>query len=111
MVATLPRVTTSLRLGLISSSSSFERTIGGSVASTAGTALTHPVDTIRSRIINTGTRMGEAWTGPVRREGVPGALLKGLGSNMMCVAPYGAINLFVLGFFVYELMKENFGIA
>lgn len=76
--------------------------IGGSLASMAGTALTHPVDTLRSRVTSTGMRMGEAWTGLVRREGL-GALWKGLGANMMRVAPYGAIN-----FFVYDWCKSAY---
>ena len=58
-----------------------------------GTALTHPVDTLRSRVTSSGMRMGEAWTGLIQREG-PRALWKGLGANMLRVAPYGAINFF-----------------
>ena len=46
--------------------------------------------------------MGEAWTGLIRREG-PRALWKGLGANMLRVAPYGAIN-----FFVYDWCKSAY---
>jgi hypothetical protein len=59
-----------------------ERMIGGSLAFMAGTALTHPIDTLRSRVTSSGMRVGEAWTGLVQREGV-GALWKGLGANMV----------------------------
>ena len=71
-----------------------ERLIGGSVSSMAGTALTHPVDTLRSRVTSSGIKMGDAWRGLVQNEGI-GALWKGLGANMVRVAPYGAVNFFV----------------
>ena len=77
-----------------------ERLIGGSLASMVGTALSHPVDTLRSRVTSTGMRMSDAWNGLVQREG-PRALWKGLGANMVRVAPYGAIN-----FFVYDWCKS-----
>jgi len=77
-----------------------ERMIGGSLASMVGTALSHPVDTLRSRVTSTGMRMSDAWSGLIQREG-PRALWKGLGANMVRVAPYGAIN-----FFVYDWCKS-----
>ena len=79
-----------------------ERMLGGSLASMAGTALTHPVDTLRSRVTSTGMRMGEAWSGLMRNEG-PMALWKGLSVNMIRVAPYGAVN-----FFVYDACKSAY---
>lgn len=79
-----------------------ERMIGGSLASMAGTALTHPVDTLRSRVSSTGMPVGEVWRNLIQAEG-PMALWKGLGANMVRVAPYGAIN-----FFVYDWCKSAY---
>jgi len=77
-----------------------QRMVGGSVASMCGTALTHPVDTLRSRVSGTGMLLGDCWKQLVANEGY-GALWKGLGANMVRVAPYGAIN-----FFVYDACKS-----
>jgi solute carrier family 25 phosphate transporter 23/24/25/41 len=79
-----------------------ERMIGGSVASMCGTALTHPIDTLRSRVSGTGMRLEVAWSELIKNEG-PKALWKGLGANMIRVAPYGAIN-----FFVYDYCKQQY---
>ena len=76
-----------------------QRMLGGSVASMCGTALTHPVDTLRSRVSGTGMLLGDCWKQLVANEGY-GALWKGLGANMVRVAPYGAIN-----FYVYDACK------
>lgn len=76
-----------------------QRMIGGSIASMCGTALTHPVDTLRSRVSGTGVLLGDCWKQLVANEGY-GALWKGLGANMVRVAPYGAIN-----FYVYDACK------
>lgn len=84
-----------------------QRMIGGSIASMCGTALTHPVDTLRSRVSGTGMLLGDCWKQLVANEGY-GALWKGLGANMVRVAPYGAIN-----FYVYDackgLYRKQFG--
>lgn len=84
-----------------------QRMIGGSIASMCGTALTHPVDTLRSRVSGTGVLLGDCWKQLVANEGY-GALWKGLGANMVRVAPYGAIN-----FYVYDackgLYRKQFG--
>ena len=79
-----------------------ERMIGGSIASMCGTALTHPIDTLRSRVSGTGMRLEDAWSELIKNEG-PKALWKGLGANMIRVAPYGAIN-----FFVYDYCKQQY---
>jgi len=79
-----------------------ERMFGGSVASMCGTALTHPIDTLRSRVSGTGVRLEVAWTELIKNEG-PKALWKGLGANMIRVAPYGAVN-----FFVYDYCKQQY---
>ena len=76
--------------------------LGGSVASMCGTALTHPIDTLRSRVSGTGMPMGECWAALVANEGY-GALWKGLGANMVRVAPYGAIN-----YAVYDFCKATY---
>ena len=79
-----------------------QRMLGGSVASMCGTALTHPIDTLRSRVSGTGMPMGECWAALVANEGY-GALWKGLGANMVRVAPYGAIN-----YAVYDFCKATY---
>ena len=77
-----------------------QRMLGGSIASMCGTALTHPVDTLRSRVSGTGMLLSDCWKQLVANEGY-GALWKGLGANMVRVAPYGAIN-----FLVYDACKS-----
>jgi len=77
-----------------------QRMLGGSIASMCGTALTHPVDTLRSRVSGTGMLLGDCWKQLIANEGY-GALWKGLGANMVRVAPYGAIN-----FYVYDACKS-----
>ena len=79
-----------------------QRMLGGSIASMCGTALTHPVDTLRSRVSGTGMLLGDCWKQLVANEGY-GALWKGLGANMVRVAPYGAIN-----FYVYDACKSMY---
>ena len=79
-----------------------ERMFGGSAASVCGTALTHPIDTLRSRVSGTGMPTVQCWNALVRDEGY-GALWKGLGANMVRVAPYGAIN-----YAVYDFCKATY---
>eukprot|EP00246_Nothoceros_aenigmaticus_P005399 TRINITY_DN1743_c0_g1_i1.p1 TRINITY_DN1743_c0_g1~~TRINITY_DN1743_c0_g1_i1.p1 ORF type:complete len:334 (+),score=68.66 TRINITY_DN1743_c0_g1_i1:1139-2140(+) len=81
-----------------------ERMLFGSIASMAGTFVTHPVDTVRSVITVGGAAAGRTMTDVtqdiIQREGLLG-LYRGLGPNMTRVAPYGAIN-----FFVYDQLKQ-----
>ena len=78
----------------------WQRMLGGSVASMAGTALTHPIDTVRTRVTVQRVSAGEALRQTLAREG-PRGLLRGLAPNMVRVAPYGAIN-----FLVYDNLKS-----
>ena len=77
-----------------------ERMIGGSVASMCGTALTHPIDTLRSP---PGPACSKSPLVELIKNEGPKALWKGLGANMIRVAPYGAIN-----FFVYDYCKQQY---
>lgn len=78
----------------------WQRMLGGSVASMAGTALTHPIDTVRTRVTVQSVSAGEALRQTLAQEG-PRGLLRGLAPNMVRVAPYGAIN-----FLVYDNLKS-----
>ena len=66
----------------------------------AGTALTHPIDTVRSRVTVQAIGIRECVQQMLRTEG-PKAFLNGLIPNMVRVAPYGAIN-----FLVYDALKS-----
>jgi solute carrier family 25 phosphate transporter 23/24/25/41 len=90
---------------MISSSSeidinAWQRMLGGSIASMAGTALTHPIDTVRSRVTVQAIGIRECVQQMLKTEG-PKAFLNGLVPNMVRVAPYGAIN-----FLVYDALKS-----
>ena len=78
-----------------------ERMVGGSLASMAGTAVTHPIDTLRSRVTAAAGNVtpATALRALVQNEGWC-ALYKGFWANMLRVAPYGAIN-----FWVYDSLK------
>jgi len=78
----------------------WQRMLGGSVASMAGTALTHPIDTVRSRVTVQAIGIKECVQQMIKTEG-PTAFLNGLIPNMVRVAPYGAIN-----FLVYDALKS-----
>ena len=78
----------------------WQRALGGSLASMAGTALTHPIDTVRTRVSVQGLPVKTIVDQLMRDEG-PKAFLRGLGPNMVRVAPYGAIN-----FYVYDYLKS-----
>ena len=78
----------------------WQRMFGGSVASMCGTALTHPIDTVRSRVTVSSIGIGECVRSMLQKEG-PMAFLNGLIPNMVRVAPYGAIN-----FLVYDQLKS-----
>ncbi|UPR03128.1 mitochondrial carrier protein [Chloropicon primus] len=78
----------------------WQRMLGGSIASMAGTALTHPIDTVRSRVTVQTIGIGECVQQMLKTEG-PVAFLNGLIPNMVRVAPYGAIN-----FLVYDQLKS-----
>lgn len=78
----------------------WQRMVGGSIASMAGTALTHPIDTVRSRVTVQAIGVKACISQMVKAEG-PTAFLKGIFPNMVRVAPYGAIN-----FFVYDALKS-----
>ena len=78
----------------------WQRMLGGSVASMCGTALTHPIDTVRSRVTVSSIGIGECVRSMLQKEG-PMAFLNGLIPNMVRVAPYGAIN-----FLVYDQLKS-----
>jgi len=78
-----------------------QRMLGGSVASMAGTALTHPIDTVRSRVtVQANVTISDCVKQMLKTEG-PKAFLNGLIPNMVRVAPYGAIN-----FLVYDQLKS-----
>ena len=78
----------------------WQRMAGGSLASMAGTALTHPIDTVRTRVTVQNVSAGAALRQTLAQEG-PQGLLRGLAPNMVRVAPYGAIN-----FLVYDNLKS-----
>uniref|UniRef100_A0A7S2Z943 Mitochondrial carrier protein n=1 Tax=Chloropicon laureae TaxID=464258 RepID=A0A7S2Z943_9CHLO len=79
----------------------WQRMLGGSIASMCGTALTHPIDTVRSRVTcNAGLTIKDCVQQMMAAEG-PKAFLNGLIPNMVRVAPYGAIN-----FLVYDQLKS-----
>jgi len=80
-----------------------ERLAAGALAGMTGTALTHPLDTIRLRLAlpNHGyTGISNAFVTVARHEGV-GALYKGLGPTLAGIAPYAAIN-----FASYDMAKK-----
>lgn len=71
-----------------------ERLVAGAMAGMTGTALTHPLDTIRLRLAlpNHGyTGISNAFYSVATKEGV-GALYKGLIPTLAGIAPYAAIN-------------------
>ena len=75
-----------------------ERLAAGAAAGMTGTALTHPLDTIRLRLAlpNHGYKgIGDAFVTVARHEGV-GALYKGLVPTLAGIAPYAAINFRVV---------------
>ncbi len=79
----------------------WQRMLGGSIASMCGTALTHPIDTVRSRVTcSAGLTIKDCIQQMMAAEG-PKAFLNGLIPNMVRVAPYGAIN-----FLVYDQLKS-----
>ena len=80
-----------------------ERLAAGAAAGMTGTALTHPLDTIRLRLAlpNHGYKgIGDAFVTVARHEGV-GALYKGLVPTLAGIAPYAAIN-----FASYDVAKK-----
>jgi len=80
-----------------------ERLTAGALAGMTGTALTHPLDTIRLRLAlpNHGyTGISNAFVTVARVEGV-GALYKGLIPTLAGIAPYAAIN-----FASYDMAKK-----
>ena len=80
-----------------------ERLTAGALAGMTGTALTHPLDTIRLRLAlpNHGySGIGNAFVTVARVEGV-GALYKGLIPTLAGIAPYAAIN-----FASYDVAKK-----
>jgi solute carrier family 25 phosphate transporter 23/24/25/41 len=80
-----------------------ERLTAGALAGMTGTALTHPLDTIRLRLAlpNHGYKgIGNAFVTVARVEGV-GALYKGLIPTLAGIAPYAAIN-----FASYDMAKK-----
>ena len=82
-----------------------ERLCAGALAGMTGTALTHPLDTIRLRLAlpNHGySGIGNAFTTVVRTEGVR-ALYKGLVPTLAGIAPYAAIN-----FASYDVAKKAY---
>jgi len=78
----------------------WQRMLGGSIASMTGTALTHPIDTVRSRVTVQSIGIKDCVQQMIKTEG-PTAFLNGLIPNMVRVAPYGAIN-----FLVYDALKS-----
>ena len=77
----------------------------GALAGMTGTALTHPLDTVRLRLAlpNSGyTGMRHAFATMYRVEGV-GSLFKGLLPTLAGVAPYAALN-----FASYDLLKKSY---
>ena len=82
-----------------------ERLTAGALAGMTGTAITHPLDTIRLRLAlpNHGyTGMTNAFVTVARHEGV-GALYKGLGPTLAGIAPYAAMN-----FASYDMAKKAY---
>lgn len=82
-----------------------ERLTAGALAGMTGTAITHPLDTIRLRLAlpNHGYRgMTNAFVTVARHEGV-GALYKGLLPTLAGIAPYAAIN-----FASYDMAKKTY---
>jgi solute carrier family 25 phosphate transporter 23/24/25/41 len=80
-----------------------QRLLAGALAGMTGTALTHPLDTVRLRLAlpNHGYNgMVHCFSTVYRHEGV-GALYKGLGPTLAGIAPYAAIN-----FASYDLAKK-----
>lgn len=80
-----------------------QRLLAGAMAGMTGTALTHPLDTVRLRLAlpNHGYNgMVHCFSTVYRHEGI-GALYKGLGPTLAGIAPYAAIN-----FASYDLAKK-----
>ena len=82
-----------------------QRLLAGAMAGMTGTALTHPLDTVRLRLAlpNHGYKgMVHCFSTVYRMEGV-GALYKGLGPTLAGIAPYAAIN-----FASYDIAKRMY---
>jgi len=82
-----------------------QRLLAGALAGMTGTAITHPLDTVRLRLAlpNHGYNgMMHCFGTVYRTEGV-GALYKGLGPTLAGIAPYAAIN-----FASYDMAKKMY---
>ena len=82
-----------------------ERLTAGALAGMTGTAITHPLDTIRLRLAlpNHGySGIGNAFYSVATKEGL-GALYKGLIPTLAGIAPYAAIN-----FASYDMAKKMY---
>ena len=82
-----------------------ERLTAGALAGMTGTAITHPLDTIRLRLAlpNHGyTGIGNAFYSVATKEGVM-ALYKGLIPTLAGIAPYAAVN-----FASYDMAKKMY---
>jgi solute carrier family 25 (mitochondrial phosphate transporter), member 23/24/25/41 len=82
-----------------------QRLIAGACAGMTGTAITHPLDTVRLRLAlpNHGYKgMTHCFATVLRTEGV-GALYKGLIPTLAGIAPYAATN-----FATYDLAKRTY---
>eukprot|EP00249_Psilotum_nudum_P007859 c20870_g1_i1 orf=360-2165(-) len=81
-----------------------DRMVLGTVASIVGTFVTYPLDTIRSIVAGQASGPPHSIIGVTRsiieNDGFFG-LYRGLGPNMLRIAPYGAIN-----FYVYNWLKQ-----
>jgi len=79
-----------------------KRLTAGACAGMTGTALTHPLDTVRLRLAlpNSGYNgLIHATTTMYKTEGI-GSLYKGLGATLAGIAPYAAVN-----FAAYDMVK------
>mmetsp|Transcript_21346 Transcript_21346/g.69102 ORF Transcript_21346/g.69102 Transcript_21346/m.69102 type:complete len:330 (+) Transcript_21346:1499-2488(+) len=82
-----------------------QRLTAGALAGMTGTALTHPLDTVRLRLAlpNSGyTGMFNAFSTMYRTEGIA-ALYKGLPATLAGIAPYAACN-----FATYDIIKKAY---
>ncbi|XRB06518.1 mitochondrial phosphate transporter [Pycnococcus provasolii] len=82
-----------------------ERVVGGSFASMLGTAVTHPIDTVRTRATIGQGGGADPWRHCLviaRTEGVKG-FFRGFVPNLVRVAPYGAVN-----YGAYDILQTGY---